>query len=380
MLLNERKKIWLVFGTRPEAIKMAPVYVALKKAGLEPVICITAQHREMLDHVLDVFDMVPDHDLNLMSPGQTLHGLGGQALTMLGNLFQKHRPDMVLVQGDTTTTFIASLAAFYNKTPVGHVEAGLRTGRLDAPFPEEGNRVLTTRIADLHFAPTQGAAKALLDEGVDKDTVHVTGNTVVDALFLALKVPPGEDQFPSEDDDRRIILVTAHRRESFGPPMDNIFKALRRLAQRDDVRIVIPLHPNPNVRSSAQRFIEDLENVTIIEPMKYLPFVHLMNRSHLILTDSGGIQEEAPSLGIPVLVMREVTERPEAKDAGVAVLVGTDEEAIYKETCRLLDKKIDYDSMAREENPYGDGKAGERIADTVSAWLSSRGSDKGVNP
>ena len=380
MLHRKKKNVWLVFGTRPEAVKMAPVYVALKEMeDVDPSICITAQHREMLDHVLNVFDMVPDYDLNLMSPGQKPHGIGGQALTMLGDLFERHRPDMVLVQGDTTTTFVASLAAFYNRVPVGHVEAGLRTGRLDAPFPEEANRVLTTRIADLHFAPTKGAAKALLDEGVDSGTVHVTGNTVIDALFLALEISSGEDLSPQQaEDNRRVLLVTAHRRESFGPQMDRIFKALRRLAQRGDVQVVIPLHPNPNVRRSAEMFLMDIENITVIEPMKYLPFVHLMNRSHLILTDSGGIQEEAPSLGIPVLVMREVTERPEAKDAGVAVLVGTDEDTIYNEACRLLDNQEHYDSMAQRKNPFGDGKAGRRIADITSRWLFSK-AQKGEN-
>jgi len=368
------KKVWLVFGTRPEAIKMAPVYRALAEAeGTSPVICVTAQHREMLDHVLGVFNLEPDFDLDLMEEGQSPWGIGGRALSELGDLFSENRPDMVLVQGDTTTTFAASLAAFYNRVPVGHVEAGLRTGRLDSPFPEEANRILTTRLAALHFAPTSRAADALLAEGVPESSVSVTGNTVIDALQVALDIPlPGTTPWQEVKESRKLILVTTHRRESFGPAMEGVFRAIRRIASREDVQIVIPLHPNPNVRRAAGKLLEGVARVSLVEPMEYLPFVHLMSKAHLILTDSGGIQEEAPSLGVPVLVLRDVTERPEASEAGVAILVGTDEEKIYGETCSLLDDSKRYQRIARVENPYGDGCAGGRIARNIEAYYKGQ--------
>ena len=365
------KKVWLVFGTRPEAIKMAPVYRALAEAdGIAPIVCVTAQHREMLDHVLGVFHLEPDFDLDLMEKGQSTWGLGGRALAGLGALFEQNRPDMVLVQGDTTTTFVAALAAFYNRIPVGHVEAGLRTGRMDAPFPEEANRVLTTRLASMHFAPTLGAAQALLAEGVPERSVSVTGNTVVDALQMALDIPlDGAPPWKEVEESRKLILVTTHRRESFGPGLESVFRALKRIASRKDVEVVIPLHPNPNVRRAAEKILDGVGGIQITEPMEYLPFVHLMSKAYLILTDSGGIQEEAPSLGVPVLVLREVTERPEAAEAGVAILVGTDEERIHDQTCSLLEDRDRYEQMARIENPYGDGRAGGRIAEKIADFF-----------
>jgi len=377
-LNGKDKSVWLVFGTRPEAIKMAPVYRALMEAeGIKPVTCVTAQHREMLDHVLDVFDIRPEFDLDLMVREQTTYELGGRALAGLGRLFDDHRPDMVLVQGDTTTTFVAALAAFYNRIPVGHVEAGLRTGRLDAPFPEEANRVLTTRLASLHFAPTRRSAEALAAEGVPVNSVSVTGNTVVDALQMALEVPlAGSALWKEPEEGRKLILVTAHRRESFGHTMDGIFRALKRISQRGDVEIVIPLHLNPNVKRSARKILDGAEGIQIIKPLEYLPFIHLMSRAHLILTDSGGIQEEAPSLGIPVLVLREVTERPEAAEAGVARVVGTCEEEIYQKACELLDNVELYDQMAKKENPFGDGFAGIRIVEEIIRYLNAGQNDE----
>jgi len=352
---------------------MAPVYRALDQAdGVKPVTCVTAQHREMLDHVLDIFDMRPDFDLDLMVKEQTTYELGGKALAGLGRLFDDYRPDMILVQGDTTTTFVAALAAFYNRIPVGHVEAGLRTGRLDAPFPEEANRVLTTRLASLHFAPTRRSAEALAAEGVPESCISVTGNTVVDALQMALEVPfEGTPLWEEPEEDRKRILVTVHRRESFGHTMDGIFRALKRISERGDVEIVIPLHPNPNVKRSARKILAGTDGIQVIKPLEYLPFVHLMGGAHLILTDSGGIQEEAPSLGIPVLVLREVTERPEAAEAGVARVVGTREEDIYNKTCEMLDNVKLYDQMAKKENPFGDGRAGIRIVEEVIRYLGS---------
>jgi len=369
---GKRRSIFLVFGTRPEAIKMAPVYHALKKApGLRPVVCVTAQHREMLDDVLSVFGIRTDFDLDLMRPGQSLHDLGGKALARLGRLFAAEKPDFVLVQGDTTTTLAAAMAAFYSHVPVGHVEAGLRSGRMDSPWPEEANRVLTSRIATLHFPPTRRAEAALLAEGVPARAVVRTGNTVIDALMLALSRPlRGKRPWKDPGRGRRVVLVTAHRRESFGAPMEGIFRALRRLAERGDVEVVFPVHPNPRVREASRRILTGVEGIQLLPPLPYHAFVHLMSRSHLILTDSGGVQEEAPSLGVPVLLLREVTERPEAAEAGVAKIIGTGEERVVRETRRLLDDPSAHRAMARRGNPFGDGKASVRVARAVGRYLN----------
>jgi UDP-N-acetylglucosamine 2-epimerase (non-hydrolysing) len=369
-----------VFGTRPEAIKLAPVVKALEDRPdqFHSLVCVTAQHREMLDQVLRIFDIQPDHDLNIMRPRQDLFGITSEVLLKLRDLLREIKPDLILVQGDTTTTFAASLAAFYQKIRVGHVEAGLRTNDKYRPFPEEINRHLTSVVADFHFAPTEKAKFNLLKEGIPNDCIYVTGNTVIDALFWILRnqsTPENrkrmEDYFSKKFgisiDDRRLILVTAHRRESFGKGFENICKALREIALRNpDVRIIYPVHLNPNVQEPVYRIIGKMEQIHLIEPLEYGPFVYLMNKSFLILTDSGGIQEEAPSLGKPVLVMREVTERPEAVEAGTARLVGTQGENIVRETQRLLDHPEDYKRMANIKNPYGDGKSAERIVQILS--------------
>ena len=373
-------RVLTVFGTRPEAIKLAPVIKAL---GAHPdrfrlTVCVTAQHREMLDQVLQLFDIQPDHDLNIMKPRQDLSGITSEILLKLRDLLGKIKPDLVLVQGDTTTTFAASLAAFYQKTRVGHVEAGLRTEDKYKPFPEEINRHLTSVVADYHFAPTERAKVNLLEEGTPADRIYVTGNTVIDALFWILKdqsTPENrkriEDYFSEKLrislDDRRLILVTAHRRESFGSGFESICLALKEIVSKNpDVRIVYPVHLNPNVQEPVYRIIGKMDRIDLVEPLDYEPFVYLMNRSYLILTDSGGVQEEAPSLGKPVLVMREVTERPEAVQAGTAKLVGTRTESILGETQKLLDHPEEYRRMAGIKNPYGDGKSSERIVRILS--------------
>lgn len=367
-------KVLVVFGTRPEAIKMAPVVNALKASSdCDVRLCVTAQHRQMLDQVLELFELVPDYDLDIMKPGQDLTDITSNILLGMRSVLREQRYDLLLVHGDTTTTMAASLAAFYEKIPVGHVEAGLRTGNLYAPWPEEMNRVLVGRIATLHFAPTRRASDALLGEGVEPDSVVVTGNTVIDALqYVVHKLESDETlkqrfagQFEFLDPDKRMILVTGHRRENFGGGFERICGALRRLSQRGDVQIVYPVHLNPSVQEPVKRILGDAEHVVLIEPQDYLPFVYLMSRAYLIITDSGGVQEEAPSLGKPVLVMRDTTERPEAVEAGTVKLVGTDEEKIVAEANRLLEVQGDYDSMARAHNPYGDGLASGRILDTI---------------
>jgi UDP-N-acetylglucosamine 2-epimerase (non-hydrolysing) len=354
-------KVLFVFGTRPEAIKLAPVVRCLSEdPRFEARVVVTAQHREMLDQVLATFAIEPDYDLNVMQPGQTLTESASRILAALEPVLDRDRPDVVVVQGDTTTTFCGALAAFYKGIAVAHVEAGLRTGDLRQPFPEEMNRVLTSRLTALHFASTEWAAENLRREGVDDAKIFVTGNTGIDA---ALSV---RDKLPEcEPDATKMILVTAHRRESFGPGFLNICRALRRLAQRDDVEIVYPVHPNPNVRSVVQEHLRDIPNIRLIEPQEYVQFVDLMRRAHILLTDSGGVQEEGPSLGKPVLVMREKTERPEAVEAGTARLVGTDEEKIVAETALLLDDSEEYARRARIHNPYGDGRASARIRDIL---------------
>jgi len=381
-----KKKIAIVFGTRPEAIKLAPIILALRsRKGIALRVCITAQHREMLDQVLSVFGIVPDVDLNIMRPNQTLAELTARATTSLDSYFAKERPELVLVQGDTTTVFVASLVAFYHHIPVGHVEAGLRTGNLDSPWPEEANRVLTTRLASLHFAPTELNRQNLLSEGVSPEKIFVTGNTVIDALFLALKkvrakplAVPGLDRAMVKSwQDAPLVLITGHRRESFGSGFEAICQAIAELARCfPRVQFVYPVHLNPNVRKPVGRILGNddgkkkrFENIHLIDPISYLPFVALMKRSTLILTDSGGIQEEAPSLGKPVLVMRDVTERPEAVTAGTVKLVGANYKNIVRETSLLLTDRAAYQALTRKHNPYGDGKATGRILRAIEGYL-----------
>jgi len=367
-------RILSVFGTRPEAIKMAPVVKALAVCETaESGVCVTAQHREMLDQVLELFDIRPDFDLNIMKAGQDLAHITSAVVTRLGDVLDEWKPDRILVHGDTTTTLAASLAAFYRKIPVGHVEAGLRTGDMMRPFPEEMNRKLTDGIADLLFTPTEGARQNLIGEGVDDGKIIVTGNTVIDALQLVTEKIRDDagigkalsDRFSFLDGNKRLILVTGHRRENFGEGFEAICRALSRLGQRKDVEIVYPVHLNPNVQEPVNRILGKSDSIHLIEPLEYLPFVYLMERSDVILTDSGGIQEEAPSLGKPVLVMREVTERPEAVDAGTVKLVGTDEDKIVSECETLLDDQHAYAAMSRAHNPYGDGKASARIVGRI---------------
>lgn len=370
-------RVLCVFGTRPEAIKMAPVVNALKLCSeIQTEVCVTGQHRRMLDQVLELFNIVPDHDLDLMRPGQDLTDITTGVLQGLRDLFKKVRYDLVLVHGDTTTTMAAGLAAFYAKVPVGHVEAGLRTGNLQAPWPEELNRSVVGRFATLHFAPTARARTSLLAEGVRDDSIHVTGNTVIDALkTVAGRL--GSDsainaamssRFRFLDPAKRVICVTGHRRENFGEGFERICLALRELGQRDDLQIVYPVHLNPNVQEPVQRILSGCDRVHLIEPLDYLPFVYLMSQSALIITDSGGVQEEAPSLGKPVLVMRDTTERPEAVEAGTVRLVGTNHRRIVDEANHLLDTPAAYDAMAQASNPYGDGHAAARIVRTISEY------------
>ncbi len=365
------KRVLVAFGTRPEAIKMAPVVEALRRdAQFDTKVCVTAQHRQMLDQVLTLFQIVPDFDLDLMRSGQDLTDVTAGVLTGMRGVLRQWRPDLVLVHGDTTTSFAASLAAFYEKIPVGHVEAGLRTGDIYAPWPEEMNRRLTGRIATLHFAPTQRARQNLLAEGVADNTIHVTGNTVIDALLgvvARINSDPSmkmelDRRFAYLDQARRLILVTGHRRENFGEGFENICRALRDLTElHADIEILYPVHLNPNVREPVMRILGAIPRVRLVEPADYLPFVYLMQRSYLIITDSGGVQEEAPSLGKPVLVMREVTERPEALEAGTVRLVGTDPDRMVSEASRLLTDSSLYNKASLMHNPYGDGKAAMRI-------------------
>lgn len=373
-----KKKVMLVFGTRPEAIKMAPLVHAVRAhPQLEAFTVVTAQHRQMLDQVLEIFDIKPDVDLDIMQPGQSLPSVTGRILQTMAPTLDALKPDIVLVHGDTSTTLSAALAAFYAKIPVGHVEAGLRTGNMLAPWPEEMNRRLTAPLSALHFAPTPSARANLLHEGISEEVVHVTGNTVIDAL-LQMSERIGSDaglrkemrdRFKFIDSKRHLILVTGHRRENFGDGFERICKALATIAQRQDVQIVYPVHLNPNVQEPVHRHLSGLENVHLIEPQDYLPFVYLMQQAHIILTDSGGVQEEAPSLGKPVLVMRETTERPEALDAGTVKLVGTDDARIVAALVRLLDEPSEYLRMSEAHNPYGDGKACQRIVEVIAAGL-----------
>lgn len=363
-------KIISIFGTRPEAIKMAPVVRALQQRPDEftSVVCVTAQHRHMLDQVLALFALQPDYDLDLMQREQTLAQLTANVLTQLDAVLVKEQPDWVVVQGDTTTAMAAALAAFYRRIKVAHVEAGLRTGDKSQPFPEEINRVFADAVADLHFAPTTQAQAHLLRAGIPATSVIVTGNTVIDALLDVAARPydwhTGElAQVPR---DKRLILVTAHRRENFGAPLDDICTALREIAARfPDVQLVYPVHLNPNVQRAVNAHLPGVSNITLLPPLEYLPLVHLLKQSHLVLTDSGGLQEEAPGLGKPVLVLREVTERPEGVIAGTVKLVGTDPERIVHETTRLLTEPAEYECMAQAINPYGDGQASARIVECL---------------
>ena len=371
-------KILTIFGTRPEAIKMAPVVKKLQMAeGLESLVCVTAQHREMLDQVLSLFKIIPDFDLDIMKKQQGLSDITCSVLNGLVDILVDEKPDLILVHGDTTTTFAASLAAFYQKIPVGHIEAGLRTDNIYSPWPEEMNRRLTSCITTMHFAPTEKAKQNLLVENVQESSIEVTGNTVIDALFEVTALLDNddgirsslEDQFSFLNPDKRLILVTGHRRENFGPGFENICRAINKIAQRDDVQIVYPVHLNPNVQGPVNQHLGDNPNIVLIAPQDYLPFVYLMTRSYLILTDSGGIQEEAPSLGKPVLVMRDTTERPEAVEAGTVKLVGTDYELIVTSTEQLLNDNEMYRKMSKTFNPYGDGQAAQRICNSIKTRI-----------
>ena len=369
------KKILIVFGTRPEAIKMAPVVNRLRLcAGVEVFVCVSAQHRQMLDQVLELFDIQADFDLNLMVPNQTLAGLTARVLTGVDEVLESLQPDLVLVHGDTSTAFAASLACFYKKIPVAHVEAGLRSGDIHSPWPEELNRRIVGQTASLHFAPTTFAKSNLLKEGVAPTAVWVTGNTVIDALFDIVKRISADSALQAklaqampwlDDTKRRLILVTGHRRENFGEGIEGVCRALRTLALDPDVMIVYPVHPNPNVMEPVHRLLGSVANVHLVEPMEYLPFVFLMSKAYFIITDSGGIQEEAPSLGKPVLVMRDTTERPEAVAAGTVRIVGSSEARILEEARRLLSDPAHYARMATAHNPYGDGHAAERIVKVI---------------
>lgn len=371
---KKRMNVMVVFGTRPEAIKMAPVVHALKAhPHLNPSVVVTAQHRQMLDQVLEIFSIVPDHDLDIMRPGQTLSDITSRILLAMPSVFAEVKPDLVLVHGDTSTTLATALAAFYARIPVGHVEAGLRTGNMDAPWPEEANRRLTAPLCSHHFAPTARSQANLLAENIAPESIVVTGNTVIDALLQVDQRLRADDvlrdsmkaRLPFLDPSKRLLLVTGHRRENFGDGFERICKALAVVARRNDIQVVYPVHLNPNVQEPVRRHLSKLKNVYLIEPQEYLPFVYLMQQSFVILTDSGGVQEEAPSLGKPVLVMRETTERPEAIEAGTVRLVGTDDVRILEEVTRLFDDREAYARMAGAHNPYGDGKASGRIVDTI---------------
>ena len=367
-------RILSVFGTRPEAIKMAPVVRALAaQSAIDARVCVTAQHREMLDQVLELFAITPDYDLDIMKANQDLAHITKAVLLGMGAVLSDFKPHRILVHGDTTTAFAAALAAFYQRIPVAHVEAGLRTGDRYAPFPEEINRKLADGICDLHFAPTEKAADNLRLENTASRGIVVTGNTVIDALLEVIDRLHAEQalrgrldqQFSYLDRDKRLILVTGHRRENFGDGFDSICRALAHLAQRDDIDIVYPVHLNPNVREPVNRLLAGQDNIHLIEPQDYLPFVYLMDRANFVITDSGGIQEEAPSIGKPVLVMRDVTERPEAIEAGTVKLVGTETDVIVGESTRLLDEPNHYETMQNADNPYGDGKASGRIVEEI---------------
>ncbi len=380
----QRKKILLVFGTRPEAIKMAPLVKALQnEPSLCAKVCVTAQHREMLDQVLSIFNIIAYYDLNLMRAEQDLYSITAGVLLGMKDVLLDFKPDLILVHGDTTTTFATSLAAFYQKIKIGHVEAGLRTGNIYSPWPEEANRQITTQIATYHFAPTISSKQNLLKENVNEQNIIITGNTVIDALFLALDKIKNDEileknirnfintQYPLTS-DRKIILVTGHRRENFGQGFINICESLKKLAlDNPEIDVIYPVHLNPNVQKPVNKILSNISNVFLIDPLQYEPFIYLMNLSFFIITDSGGVQEEAPSLGKPVLVMRDTTERPEALEAGTVKLVGTEQEKIIVEAQKLLDDKVEYNKMSQAHNPYGDGKACQKIIKFIKEQYAS---------
>lgn len=365
------KKIMTIFGTRPEAIKMAPLVLALKNdPELEPIVVVTAQHREMLDQVLEIFGITTDYDLNIMKAGQTLSEVTSRVILGLEEVIKEARPDMILVHGDTTTTFAGSLAAFYNEVAIGHVEAGLRTWQKYSPFPEEMNRQMTGTLADLHFAPTDDAAQNLRNENKPEDRIVITGNTAIDALKTTVKSDYRSDILDNAG-ERRVILLTAHRRENIGQPMHNIFSAIRRIVDEfEDVEVVYPMHKNPKVREIAAEHLSDHDRIQLIEPLDVIDFHNFASRSHFILTDSGGVQEEAPSLGKPVLVLRDTTERPEGVKAGTLKLAGVEEEDIYQLTKSLLTDEALYQSMSKASNPYGDGETSQRICEHIKYYFS----------
>ena len=369
------KKIMFILGTRPEAIKMAPVIRTFRrhKDTYHVIVVVTAQHRDMLDQILKLFEIVPNHDLDIMKDNQSIHDVTARCLKKLLGIIAEEKPDMVLVQGDTTSTFIGALSAFYMKIPVAHIEAGLRSFDKYNPFPEEMNRRMTTVLADLHFAPTGTAAANLAHEGISTDRIFITGNTVIDALLEVVRkrfvFPPHLDSLIKSS--QKIILVTAHRRESFGEPLKNVCRALQEIVRHTpSCRILFPVHPNPEVKKTVYAMLDNTPNIALLSPLDYETFVHVINKSHLILTDSGGIQEEAPSLGKPVLVLRNKTERIEAIEAGTAKMVGTDFATIVRETLNLLSNADEYEAMAKKANPYGDGKASQKIYDIISRWLA----------
>jgi len=375
----QKKTISIIFGTRPEALKLIPIILALKNnSRLMARICITAQHREMLDQVLSVFNIQANEDLDLMEPNQSLSSFSAKAMTHLDRYLKKTRPNLVLVQGDTTSAFIGALAGYYNHIPVAHVEAGLRTKNKYSPFPEEINRALLSQLADLHFAPTSWAKQNLVREGIDRKRIHVTGNTIVDMLHIALKRATWKSQGEARglkskilNTKKRVVLITGHRRESFGAVFKEICLGIKRLANKfPDIYFVYPVHLNPRVRIPVKRFLGKIENIFLLEPLDYLSFIALMKRCSIILTDSGGIQEEAPSLAKPVLIMRNVTERPEALRAGTARLVGTKSDNIFLETNKLLTDNKAYQSMVKKRNPFGDGKAAMRIIEVCERYLA----------
>lgn len=359
-------KVMTVFGTRPEAIKMAPLVKELKsRKEIECIVCVTAQHRQMLDQVLEVFEIIPDYDLDIMKQGQTLSDITSRALTGLQEVILKEKPNIVLVHGDTTTTFAGALASFYAQTDIGHVEAGLRTWDKYSPYPEEMNRQMVGVLADMHFAPTENSKNSLLGEGKKEENIFVTGNTAIDALSTTVKENYSHEVFDWLGDNK-LILLTAHRRENLGEPMRHMFRAIKRIVQEfPDVKVVYPIHLNPKVREIADEILADDERIKLIEPLEVIDFHNFIAKSHIILTDSGGIQEEAPSLGKPVLVLRDTTERPEGIAAGTLKLVGTDEKTIYNETKKLLTDKKEYEQMSKASNPYGDGFASKRIVDAI---------------
>ena len=367
-------KVMSIFGTRPEAIKMAPLVKELeKRENIESIVCVTAQHREMLDQVLETFDIKPDYDLNIMKQGQTLGDVTTRALTGLEEVIKEARPDIVLVHGDTTTTFAGALAAFYNQVAIGHVEAGLRTDNKYSPYPEEMNRQMVDRLSDMYFAPTEISKNNLLKENINESKIYITGNTAIDAMSTTVDKNYTHKELEWIKPGERMILLTAHRRENLGEPMRHIFRAIKRIVDEfDDVKVIYPIHMNPKVREVANEVFDGDDKVKLIEPLEVFDFHNFQNKSYIILTDSGGIQEEAPSLGKPVLVLRDTTERPEGISAGTLKLVGTDEDIIYKETKRLLTDSKEYERMSKASNPYGDGHASERIVDAIVEYFNKQ--------